>query len=133
MNPPFDKPLVHRVTPKEPRVIPADAVAIWSGEWDAWWRDNAAGYTAFSGMAGVYTREVAESLTRHCGPEKKIEIRPHPFAGATIAGRAVPIDGSMEHAVTQVLYSDDGKYKIAIKFVIGGHGMIIENVSVKEA
>ncbi len=55
-----------------------DPVLIWSGEHRAYWRRNAQGYTTEISHAGIYSREDAIASTRHCGPEKKIEIRPCP-------------------------------------------------------
>ncbi len=51
---------------------------IWSGEHRAYWRANGAGYTVVESEAGHYTQEEAERVTKHCGPEKMIEIRPAP-------------------------------------------------------
>lgn len=53
-----------------------ELVWIWSGEHSAYWRPDASGYTVYPHVAGVYSRAEAESLTSHCGPEKKIELRP---------------------------------------------------------
>lgn len=49
-------------------------VLIWSGEHNAYWRPGAAGYTTRLSCAGIYDRAEAESLTSHCGPEKRIEL-----------------------------------------------------------
>lgn len=54
----------------------SDLVYIWSGEHGCYWRPNAHGYTSRIGQAGVYPRELAERLTHHCGPEKRIELEP---------------------------------------------------------
>lgn len=58
---------------------PADPTVIWSGEHRAYWRcderGNGAGYTKFSSEAGVWPRHIAELMTRHCGPDKAIELR----------------------------------------------------------
>lgn len=51
-------------------------VYIWSGEWVLWWRPGGHGYTHNRAEAGTFTRAEAERLTRHCGPEKKIELVP---------------------------------------------------------
>ncbi len=51
---------------------------IWSGEHSAYWRANRCGYTHEIASAGRYTRAAAEDATGHCGPEKRIEIRPDP-------------------------------------------------------
>lgn len=51
-----------------------ELVRIWSGEWDAWWRPEGAGYTLDALEAGVWTREEAERKTSHCGAEKKIRL-----------------------------------------------------------
>ena len=48
---------------------------IWSGEHGAYWREGAAGYTTEQKNAGVYSVEEAWGLVRHCGPEKRIELK----------------------------------------------------------
>ncbi len=53
-------------------------VLIWSGEHGCYWRPDAAGYTTRLSAAGIYERSEAERLTAHCGPEKRIELEPHP-------------------------------------------------------
>ena len=55
-------------------LAPTDKVLIWSGEHSAYWRPGASGYTIHPEAAGLYTRETAERITRHCGPEKGIRI-----------------------------------------------------------
>lgn len=57
---------------------------IWSGEHRAYWRANASGYCADIRDAGAYRRAEAERLTRHCGPEKRIEIRPVQMVTITV-------------------------------------------------
>lgn len=65
----------------------SDIVVIWSGEHRAYWRTPANGYTTeLNQWTGTYSREEAESLTGHCGPEKKIELRP-----VRIAAIEVPV------------------------------------------
>ena len=48
---------------------------IWSGEHYAYWRPQACGYTRDVERAGVWPYAEAERLTRHCGPEKCIQLR----------------------------------------------------------
>lgn len=48
---------------------------IWSGEHRAWWRANRSGYTTDEQAAGIYSFEEAYAATRHCGPEKQIELQ----------------------------------------------------------
>lgn len=110
------------------RSVAPDAVAIWSGEWEMWWRDNGAGYTRFTGSAGVYTRDEAHELTRHCGPEKKIEIKPHPYAGCDIFRKEAT--GSMPQLLRQVLTTDDGKYRVRIDYELSTTGLVVHNVKV---
>lgn len=52
---------------------------IWSGEHQAWWRENARGYSLQVGGAGRYTRSDAEAYIAASGPEKKLEIVPDPY------------------------------------------------------
>ncbi|CDO35795.1 hypothetical protein [Novosphingobium sp. KN65.2] len=66
----------------------SDLVLIWSGEHHAYWRPEASGYTSRATKAGIYTREVAISLTSHCGPEKRIELEPLPSDWLTHKGGA---------------------------------------------
>jgi hypothetical protein len=47
-------------------------VRIWSGEWMAYWRPNAAGYVEKPKYAGEWTLREAYEMTSHCGPEKQI-------------------------------------------------------------
>lgn len=47
-------------------------VRIWSGQWSAWWRHPANGYTDQISAAGVYTGAEAWAHTHHSGPEKQI-------------------------------------------------------------
>lgn len=47
-------------------------VRIWSGEWGAWWKAAAQGYTIDIENAGIYSFEEACKYSAHCGPEKKI-------------------------------------------------------------
>lgn len=58
-------------------------VLIWSGEHNAYWRPAAAGYTVRLSAAGIYDRAEAESLTSHCGPEKRIELETYPSEAIT--------------------------------------------------
>ena len=50
-------------------------VRIWSGQWEAYWRPNGAGYTTDGLEAGVYDFSEALARTSHCGPEKRIEFK----------------------------------------------------------
>lgn len=47
-------------------------VYIYSGQWRAFWRANASGYTGDLSQSGVYTLADAWRRTSHCGPEKQI-------------------------------------------------------------
>ena len=49
---------------------------IWSGEWDAWWKQDACGYTTDSRLAGRFMFEEAERISHHAGNEKQIEYVP---------------------------------------------------------
>jgi len=52
-----------------------EGVCIWSGEHRAYWRQGGRGYVAFyDRRIGVWSLDEALKLTRHCGPEKKIEF-----------------------------------------------------------
>ena len=48
---------------------------IWSGEHRAYWRPEACGYTQNVAKAGIWPYAEAERMTRHCGPEKLIQLR----------------------------------------------------------
>lgn len=50
-----------------------DTVRIYSREHNAYWRQNACGYTIQRDEAGIYTLDDAIARTRHCGPEKRIQ------------------------------------------------------------
>ena len=47
-------------------------VRVWSGQWRAWWRPGAAGYTSDCSAAGVYPFADAWAHTRHCDRDKLI-------------------------------------------------------------
>lgn len=49
-------------------------VYIYSGQWGAYWRPNACGYTTHKEVAGVYDIEDAYRHVAHCGIEKKISF-----------------------------------------------------------
>jgi hypothetical protein len=51
-----------------------DKVRIWSGEWHAWWRPDACGYTKDIEQAGIYAVGEAMKCCGHCGPKKKIRL-----------------------------------------------------------
>lgn len=53
-----------------------DDVAIWSGEHQGYWRPQGQGYTNHVEEAGIWPRGLAQRMTRTCGPEKAIELRP---------------------------------------------------------
>lgn len=53
-------------------------VWIWSDEHQGYWKPDGCGYTAAAVNAGVWSQQDAESITRHCGPEKKIRLIPLP-------------------------------------------------------
>lgn len=61
-----------------PEVDGAESVVIWSGEHGAFWGPNSGGYFTSVDSAGLYTLDEARATTGHCGPEKRIEIRPAP-------------------------------------------------------
>jgi hypothetical protein len=110
------------------RSVAADAVAIWSGEWEMWWRDDAAGYTRFTGSAGVYTRDEAHALTRHCGPEKKIEIKPHPYAGCNFYQKEA--SGAIMQLLRYRIRSECGKYDVQITYELSTNGLVVHSVEV---
>lgn len=47
---------------------------IWSGEYDLYWRPQAAGYTSSITEAGMWPIDDARRIASGCGPEKKIQI-----------------------------------------------------------
>ena len=49
-------------------------VYIYSGEHHAYWRPKAQGYTSNLNEAGVWLFPEAFAITKHCGPEKRIEF-----------------------------------------------------------
>lgn len=51
-------------------------VRIYSGEYEAFWAPNAAGYTADSAKAGIWEKKSAEDRLRGCGKEKKLVVLP---------------------------------------------------------
>ncbi len=57
---------------KRELLVRAPKVWIWSGQWMAWWRPEASGYTDETDRAGVYTGAKALEIGSHCGPEKKL-------------------------------------------------------------
>ena len=57
---------------KRDQVMRASKVLLWSGQWMAWWRPDASGYTDEMDRAGVYSGEKAWTDGKHCGPEKKL-------------------------------------------------------------
>ncbi len=52
-----------------------DAVHIWSGEYNAFYRDGGHGYTTHVAEAGKFKRAVAEDVVKSVGAEKKLAIR----------------------------------------------------------
>lgn len=54
---------------------PNEKCLIYSGQWDAWWRSENAGYTYKRDEAGIYTVLDAYSSVYHCGIEKRIELQ----------------------------------------------------------
>jgi len=54
-----------------------DPVVIYAGDGGCYWAENACGYVRAE-YAGVYEREDAIALTKHCGTEKRIELHPVP-------------------------------------------------------
>jgi hypothetical protein len=47
---------------------------IYSGEWQAYWRSNAGGYTSNKNEAGLYDIEDAVSRVSHCSHKKQIQL-----------------------------------------------------------
>lgn len=54
-----------------------DKVLIYAGDGRCYWKQDQHGYTSAL-YAGVFSREEAIALTKHCGPEKRIEFHPVP-------------------------------------------------------
>jgi len=73
---------------------------IWSGEHNAYWRPDGAGYSTRIRDAGRYTLEDAKKRTNHCGPEKKIEIEP--IAAQPIGGEDVRTADRLERVAAQL-------------------------------
>lgn len=67
---------VAAATAGAPRADGEDRVVIWSDEHQAYWGPNGRGYHLDVRDAGLYTSAEAHALTDHCGPEKRIELRP---------------------------------------------------------
>ena len=82
------------MTEIKPAGAPDEPCVIWSGEHFAYWRPDASGYSAEIRGAGIYPRADAARRTGHCGPEKRIEIRP---LSQEIA-KARTTDGTIEAA-----------------------------------
>lgn len=77
------------VTPVIAAIFADDVCLIWSGEWQAYWRDGGNGYTKSASAAGWYTISAAYERTRHCGPEKRIafeRVSPTPDTCPAAAG-----------------------------------------------
>lgn len=53
---------------------PVAKVYIYSGQWGAYWRDNACGYTQRKEEAGIYDIKEAWKNVSHCGIEKAISF-----------------------------------------------------------
>lgn len=49
-------------------------VHIWSGQWNAWWRESGNGYVEDIAGAGVFTAQDAWDHVKDCGPEKRISL-----------------------------------------------------------
>lgn len=49
-------------------------VRIYSAQWGYYWRGTGQGYTSNPLESDVLDIEVAFEMTRHCGPEKKIQF-----------------------------------------------------------
>ena len=54
---------------------PGAKVHIWSGQWGAFWRSNARGYTYNKQDAGIYDIKEAWKKVSHCGLEKQISFQ----------------------------------------------------------
>jgi hypothetical protein len=59
---------------QEDRPLVPSRVRIYSYQHEAYWRPNAGGYTREKEEAWVLSRAEAERITKHCGPEKRIEL-----------------------------------------------------------
>lgn len=87
--------MIDTMTPPEPMV------RIWSGEHGLFWRPGAAGYTRNPAEAGQWSFSSAQALTRHCGPEKKIElkaVRSGPLFDLLVAARARDVNSRLVRA-----------------------------------
>lgn len=77
------------VTPSIAAAFADDTCLIWSGEWQAYWREAGNGYTKSATEAGLFTIEAAYARTRHCGPEKQIAFeRAALSASPALSGQA---------------------------------------------
>ena len=56
---------------------------IYSGEHRTWWHRNdhgrGVGYVTMIESAGRWTHAEVETMTRYCGPDRKIELVPDPY------------------------------------------------------
>ena len=100
---------------------------IWSGEYGAYWRPKACGYTNDVDQAGIWPYAEAERMTRHCGPEKLIQLRlkheiPEAIAGAKRRERAAVTLWHRFSPTHHMLWDDEphkAEYLAAVDDVMG--------------
>lgn len=81
---------------------PTANTVIWSGEHRAYWRPKehgyVTGYTTNVEQAGIWSYAEAERMTRHCGPEKQIQLRLKHETPECIA-RSQPLPPDLDRAL----------------------------------
>ena len=82
-----------------------DLVYIWSGEHNAYWRPDSAGYTVRIQSAGLYSRAEAERILASAGPEKRLEIE----AAARARSTAQALDAGVVEELEKI--ADDAEAK----------------------
>lgn len=90
-----------------------ELVHIWSGQWKAFWRPEAAGYTDKAYEAGVWLRHEAKAMTSHCGPEKKIKLLAIRAADTAAKIIAEQYGGNLVDGLYRVPLSD-GLYNVSV-------------------